>query len=371
MVHSAFMLFGVAKMLLRFTRFFPVGAAVFLIFLFPVGAETPLRVGIREAPPFSFRGADGEWSGIAIELWERAAQASDLNYNYHVYTLSGLLAALEEGEVDVGVAALTILAEREERFNFTNPFMQSGLAIAAEVTPGGWWYTARRFVSLQFLKILGGLAGVVLIFGFLIWLAERKRNEQFGGSTLEGVGSGFWWSAVTMTTVGYGDKSPVTLAGRLVGLVWMFGAILIISGFTAAIASALTVGSLQSRIQGVEDLYGARTGVLRASSGSQFLDRNRISYISYDSVEAMVDALGSGRLDAVVHDAPILRYALRERGFETIQVLPQMLKMQSYAFGLRDELPYRQILNVNLLRTVQAEDWNDVVESYLGDFNVR
>ncbi|MGO2102628.1 MAG: ion channel [Psychroflexus halocasei] len=44
-----------------------------------------------------------------------------------------------------------------------------------------------------------------------------------------------------MTTVGYGDKSPLSLGGRIVGLIWMFMAVIILSSLTAGIASALTV----------------------------------------------------------------------------------------------------------------------------------
>ena len=75
------------------------------------------------------------------------------------------------------------------------------------------------------------------VVGVVMWLGERRRNQaQFGGTAAHGIGAGLWWSAVTMTTVGYGDKAPVTILGRLLGLVWMFAAIIIISSFTAAIA---------------------------------------------------------------------------------------------------------------------------------------
>ena len=66
-----------------------------------------------------------------------------------------------------------------------------------------------------------------------------------------------------MTTVGYGDKAPVTVMGRLIGLIWMFAAIIIISSFTAAIAASLTVSELGSDVENPNDLPNVRVGSYR------------------------------------------------------------------------------------------------------------
>ncbi|WP_320044731.1 ion channel [uncultured Desulfobacter sp.] len=77
-------------------------------------------------------------------------------------------------------------------------------------------------LNCDFLEVIFTLFMLLLLVGFLIWFFEKDKNrEQFGGSPFSGIGSGFWWSAVTMTTVGYGDKAPRTVAGRFVGLIWM------------------------------------------------------------------------------------------------------------------------------------------------------
>jgi ABC-type amino acid transport substrate-binding protein len=325
----------------------------------------PVKVALREEAPFAFRDKAGEWQGIAVDLWNRIAEQSGIEYSYEVYPLAGMLEALETAEVDAGVAALTISADREKRFDFTQPFMTSSLVIATKAEPRGWWQTLRGFVSLQFLSAAGALAAVLLAFGFLVWVFERKKNEQFGGKPIEGIGAGFWWSAVTMTTVGYGDKVPVTMGGRIVGLVWMFSAIIIISGFTAAIASSLTMNSLRTGIESLNDLRTAEVGVIQASSGAAYLDGARIDYQNFATSDALIEALANGRIDAAVHDAPILKYALKEQGIEHIKILPDRLRLESYAFGLKENSPHLETINRSLLEIVQSDLWPATVDSYL------
>ena len=56
--------------------------------------------------------------------------------------------------------------------------------------------------------------------------------------------SAFWWAAVTMTTVGYGDKTPVTTGGRIVGLVWMFTSVIVIFTMIHVMLGAALVGTI-------------------------------------------------------------------------------------------------------------------------------
>ena len=48
-----------------------------------------------------------------------------------------MLDAVERGEVDAAVAALTITSEREQRMDFTHPFLSTGLGIAGPLDAGG------------------------------------------------------------------------------------------------------------------------------------------------------------------------------------------------------------------------------------------
>lgn len=333
----------------------------------PPGSRT-LIVGTKDAPPFSMKDENGVWSGLSIDLWRMIATDLELPFELHETDLPGLIAGLEDGSLDVSVAALTVTAAREQRIDFTHPFYSSGLGIAVSTASEGRWPAVlRQLLSLDLLKAVLGLGGLLLAIGALVWLAERRRNPEQFGPGAKGLGDGFWWSAVTMTTVGYGDKAPATLWGRAVGLVWMFASIVLISGFTAAIASALTVASLAGPVSGPNDLPDARVATLPRSTSDDYLVERGIRGIEYPTVEEAAAAVAAGEADAAVYDAPILRY-LAARGSlrGSLQVLPDTFEPQIYAFGLPADSPLREALNQSLLRHTEGDAWAQLVQRYQG-----
>ena len=52
------------------------------------------------------------------------------------------------------------------------------------------------------------------------------------------IGAGLWWSVQTVTTVGYGDHVPITIAGRLVAALVMLVGVSFLTVITASITSA-------------------------------------------------------------------------------------------------------------------------------------
>lgn len=58
--------------------------------------------------------------------------------------------------------------------------------------------------------------------GYLIWIIETWHNsDEYSRPFLIGWFEGFWWSFVSMTTIGYGDKVPRSLTGKLIGIIWI------------------------------------------------------------------------------------------------------------------------------------------------------
>ena len=189
-----------------------------VLFFFPSLAfsagegERMLVIGTKQAPPFSMKNAEGTWEGIGVELWNKIALDNGFSFEFRESELADLLEKVAAEKLDACVAAITVTADREHLVDFSQPFFLSGLAIAVREKGSSWGRVVQVFFSSGFLRIVTLLSLVLLVSGFLVWFFERVKNpEQFGGTPAQGIGAGFWWAAVTMTTGGYGDKAPKTI----------------------------------------------------------------------------------------------------------------------------------------------------------------
>ncbi len=345
-----------------------VGLLMSLIVGECLAASQPLVVGVREIAPFVIKKPEGGYTGVSIELWQRIANKLELDYVYRSESLVGLLDGVKTGKLDVAVAALTVTAEREAFLDFTHPFYSTGLAIAVPTSPSGVWATLSAAFSWKFVHALAVLVLLLMAVGFIIWLLERRANPaQFGGKPHEGVGSGFWWSAVTMTTVGYGDKAPVTAAGRFVAILWMFFSVITISGFTATIASVFTVQQLSGPVSGPDDLDRVIVGTLRGSTSEAYLLEHDIRVRYFDNINDALNALPEQQIGAVVYDAPIMRYLVNSDPKSALEVLPGTFLKQNYAFAVPTGSELREPMNRSMLEILSDPAWSDVVTSYLGN----
>lgn len=83
--------------------------------------------------------------------------------------------------------------------------------------------------------VVGATVMVVFVGGLAMLEAERGQS----GANIQSPGDAWWWAISTVTTVGYGDRYPVTTAGRVVAVALMVCGIALIGVVTASLASWL------------------------------------------------------------------------------------------------------------------------------------
>ena len=338
------------------------------------GAKRHVRVGVYVAPPFLEKTNTGHYHGMALALWHDIAEDMGLTYDVREFELEDLLRAIEKGDVDVGVSALSITPERESAMDFSQPFYYTGLGIAvpARNALDRIETTLGRVFSEKVLAYVGSLLVLLFVVGALVWAVERRHNPGHFRPGRKGLGDGLWWSAVTMTSVGYGDATPKTLLGRSVALVWMFVSVALLASFTAGITSLLTVESLGSSVRDPDDLKRVRVGVVRDASAAEEFTATHIGYRTYETLEDGLRALESGTLDAFVHDRPILLYCQAHENSGRIQVLPGFFDPQLYGFAFPRGSTLRKVVNIALLRRMEDYAYRRrVFGPYLGKAGIH
>ena len=86
----------------------------------------------------------------------------------------------------------------------------------------------------------------------------------------------------------------------------------------------------------------------------------------HENIRAALSSLQKRECDAVVYDAPILRYMIFHDPSGDLFVLPGTFQQQDYAFALRSNSPLRESVNRSLLRQISSPQWDDVLATYLG-----
>lgn len=334
----------------------------------PESAKPKLVVGTKEVAPFAFRNADGKWTGISIETWRHVANDLHVDYEFREMTLDEMLGALERKEIDAGVAAISVTAERSERIDFAHPHFTTGLGIAVSVDKNSsrWGGFFRRVFTRQVMVGAGIAISVILTLGLVFWLTESRAGDQaFGADRKQGLGLGIWWTVILL--LGHKGVIPKTKLGRVLAASVMVTSILTFSIMTGVIASAMTVESLETPIQHPQDLRRVATGALKGSTSSEYLTARRITHRTFSTLDQALQAIEDGDIEAVVYDHSILKYTVSKKFADVIDVLPVKFNTQEYAIALVRDSQWRKPINQSLLSYRASDEWDDLTFRYLGE----
>ncbi|GAB3827401.1 transporter substrate-binding domain-containing protein [Pontibacter rugosus] len=327
-----------------------------------------LVVGVHPQPPYIIQSQNGTWDGISVRLWRGVADQLNLTYRFVKVTPDSATNVLQQGEADV-VLLGNVTPTADAQVDFSHIYHTAQLGVASSQTQK-LSAIAKAFFSKRFWYIAASLSVLLLIVGAMIYFVERGQNEDnFGGerSVAKGIGSGFWWAGVTMTTIGYGDKAPVTFLGRVIAMVWMLVAMAITAVLTASLVSTVMGSAGGKKMNVPQDLRNMHVAAVEGTPAAQYLQEERIVFQKFSNLKEALEAVNKQELDAVVHNVPELRYAINNTSDLALQVQPVQIDPNYYAFALAPASPLRKPINQALLRIIKAPMWQHELERFMPD----
>ncbi|XP_046736426.1 glutamate receptor ionotropic, kainate 1 isoform X2 [Diprion similis] len=196
---------------------------------------------------------------------------------------NGIVRELMEKRADLAVASMTINYARESVIDFTKPFMNLGIGILFKVS-GRMPSRLFSFMNPLAVEIWLSMLGAYVIVSLTIWIVARFSPYEWvepppcpsckcplqGGhvSALEPdsddiplprtvndftLANSFWFTVGTLMQQG-SDLNPKATSTRIVGGIWWFFTLIIISSYTANLAAFLTVERMITPIENAADL---------------------------------------------------------------------------------------------------------------------
>ncbi|MGE5306391.1 MAG: transporter substrate-binding domain-containing protein [Alphaproteobacteria bacterium] len=335
--------------------------------VFAAQHEERFYVATRLIKPFVFE-ESGKLTGFSIELWREIAAQMNLKAEFAVKpTVKELLEAVKSKDADLGIAAISITAEREVELDFSQPMFDAGLQILvpAQASRAGVLSALIAGVfSAAALPALGLVLLIILIPAHLVWWFERRNSTGMLAHRdyFPGIFEACWWAASTLAT--QADQMPRAALARVVAVLWMFTSVVFIAYFTAAVTSNLTLQQLRGDINGPEDLPGKRVATVKGSTSAEYLRQHHIEIQEYGNAEESYQALQRGEAEAVVYDAPVLLYYAAHGGNGKVQVVGSIFRKESYGIVFPSDSPYRKPVNEALLKLKENGTYDQLYKKW-------
>jgi len=280
---------------------------------------------------------------LSIQLWDKVA--NQLHYNYIMALVPDEKAGLDlllQHKADV-LLGLSAQYQPMPGISYINSYLDDAVVMVTADRQLSTWEIIVPYLKVGFSSAFALIMLLTFGIGMLVWLVERKGNpDQFPTDFWKGAGSGFWFSLTTMTTLGYGDKVPRTLLGRVVTGIWMFTMFVAASSFTVLLTAELASAKLSQKntIHSVEQLKGKLVAYGQYNAQTQrlaqsFTDRP----VQFQDIKHVLDALEANKVTAALVTAITLHCYFKDHTEAPTFNTNYEINLGSYAFAVPQHSP--------------------------------
>ncbi|MBT9587462.1 transporter substrate-binding domain-containing protein [bacterium] len=312
-----------------------------------------LRVAVTGGPPFFVKLEGNEARGICPAFWEACADLLKTDSEYTVCaTAEEALEQVRSGKADLAIGTIPLTSADILQNDFTLPYQVVNIAALSRVRDATLYDRLRPFLSSAVLIGSATLTVVLLLVGLAMWLLERTNNPtHFPRGASQGLEEGVWFAITTATSVGYGDRFPITRLGRLVAAIWMLVAGIAFSAATALFSTALTLSHIPAApAHSISDLMGKRLAVIKGSVTEQNMRYLEASLYPADDLNEAIGWVRDKRVQMVLSTTLALNYYLRTTNLESEFKVQELAgRAQLLCFALPKNSPLTEKLNQTLL----------------------
>ncbi|KAA8532457.1 hypothetical protein F0562_032490 [Nyssa sinensis] len=255
----------------------------------PTDAE-PMKIGIPGRTSFEMfvkveeiENSKGKnYSGFCIDVFLEVLKIMNYSLPYEFVPYNGtyddLVNHVANGTFDAVVGDVTILANRFEHVEFSQPFAESGLTMIVPVkpqTPKAWMFLKPFTVEMWIATCL------ILIYTMsVVWLLERQSNPEFEGPWKHQLGTALWF---TFSSLFFAHRERVhNNFTRVVVVVWLFVVLALSSSYTASLTSMFTVQKLVPDVTDIDWLK--RNNATVGCDGDSFIWKYLNDVLDFKSV---------------------------------------------------------------------------------------
>ena len=337
--------------------------ALLLAVLCPAMADT-LVVDVHHFPPCVVV-EEGSVTGFDIEVFEKVAKEAGLTYKYNVVDKFDLLfVRLVAEKSDVAVAGITINEQREKYLDFTHHYLKSGLLILIRKDSA---VNVLRTLKSYFSSVWRALiifALFLIVCSIIMWALERGK-DSFDDRFWKGLGDGIYWTNTTITTVGYGDKTPLTAKGKVFAVFVMWVGICIIFPYVVAQMNQIMNSEVRYNIESEKDLRNQRVAAIGGTTSEDAVVKLGAILRSRPRIEDCYEMLRKKEVDAVVYDMPVLRELVQKT--DEFVITGDLFDRQDYGIALRQGSGLREPINRALLKFMRSAEYRNLHKKWFNN----